>query len=466
MRDSFDRRGFLRRAALLSGGAFVAPSLAGLAACSQATGPRPRVRGYGPPLPGAVSELLVPAGFSIVRLSATFQPSAADPGLVVPPMVDGMAAFPAGSGRVRLVRNHEVRDRATVARPLAAGPRAYDARAGGGTTTLELRQDGDGAVELVREFVSLSGTHTNCAGGPTPWGSWVTCEETTVGPRAGFERAHGYCFEVPAGADGPVEPVPLPAMGRFVHEAMAVDPHTGAVYLTEDVRFDAAAERGAGFYRYLPDVPGDLAAGGRLQMLAVADRPGYVTARGQVPGTVLAAAWVDIDDPDPADAETNPSAVYRQGRARGAAAFDRLEGCWWGDGNVYFNATSGGDAGAGQVWAYRPRDRDGGALTLVFESPSREVLDSPDNLCVSPRGGLVICEDGGGIQFIRGLTPRGEIFDFVRSAGEASEFAGACFSPDGRTLFFNVQGASTAAGAAAQPGGTYAVWGPWENGAL
>jgi secreted PhoX family phosphatase len=156
--------------------------------------------------------------------------------------------------------------------------------------------------------------------------------------------------------------------------------------------------------------------------------------------------------------------VFQQGWARGGAVFQRLEGCWYGEGNVYFNATSGGNVGAGQVWSYRQTGDDRGELTLIFESPSREVLDSPDNLCMSPRGGLVICEDSAGEQFLRGLTTDGQIFDFIRTAGVSAETAGACFSPDGKTLFFNIQGGTSAA--TTLTGGTYAIWGPWENGAL
>jgi secreted PhoX family phosphatase len=467
MTHDLDRRTFLRHAALLGGGVLMAPSLEGLSACSRSTAPLPRGLGYGPLTPSAhVPELWIPQGFTARKLSTTRAPSTVNPGLTVQYGVDGMAAFAAGDGIVRLVRNHEVRDTAADARLLGPGAHAYDRRAGGGTMTLELRQGRDGSVELAREFVSLSGTHTNCAGGPTPWGSWITCEETTVGPASGFERAHGYCFEVPATADGEVEPVPLRAMGRFVHEALAVDPRSGAVYLTEDQTYDPAvpAGKGAGFYRFLPAQPGSLAAGGRLQMLAVHGRPNYVAVRGQTVGASLAAEWVDIAEPDPPTAETNSSAVFQQGWARGGAVFQRLEGCWYGEGSVYFNATSGGDVGAGQVWSYRPAGADGGVLALVFESPSRDVLDSPDNLCVSPRGGLVLCEDSGGEQFLRGLTTGGEIFDFVRTAGASAETAGACFSPNGRTLFFNIQGGTSAATTLA--GGTYAIWGPWETGAL
>ena len=469
MTPNIDRRTFIRRAAVLGGGVLIAPPLQGLAACSRATGPMPRALGYGPlALSPDVPELWVPEGFRVRKLSTTRAPSLADPALTVAYGLDGMAAFATGDGVLRLVRNHEIRDVAATARLLGPGARAYDRAAGGGTTTLELRQARDGSVELAREFVSLSGTHTNCAGGRTPWGSWITCEETTVGPAAGYGQPHGYCFEVPAAADEEVEPVPLREMGRFVHEAVAMDPRTGIVYLTEDVTWDPAvpAGRGAGFYRFIPRVRGHLAEGGRLQMLRVGGRPNYVTATGQTAGAALQAEWVDIPDPDPADAESNLSTVFQQGWAQGAAAFQRLEGCWYGDETIYFNATSGGDAGAGQVWSYRPDGGDGGTLALVFESPSREVLDSPDNLCVSPRGGLVICEDGAGVQFLRGLMPDGSIFDLVRTHAESPETAGACFSPDGRTLFFNIQGGTTATSSVALNGGTYALWGPWERGAL
>jgi secreted PhoX family phosphatase len=469
MEHPIDRRAFLRRAAVLSGGAF-APSLLGLSSLSDPGRPVPRTDGYGPLVRSPhVPELWVPEGFTVRKLGTTRAPSLVNPAWEVRYGVDGMAAF---SGRqdgiVRLVRNHEVADTAATARLLGPGERAYDRKAGGGTSTLELRQGDDGEVRLVREFVSLSGTHTNCAGGRTPWGSWISCEETTVGPGTGYEQAHGYCFEVPADADGEVEPVPLKALGRFVHEALAVDAESGIVYLTEDMRHDPSvgAGRGSGFYRFIPNRPGRLAEGGRLQMLRVKDLPQYFTGTGQTVRASLRVDWVDIDDPDPAAAETNVSAVFQQGWAKGGAMFQRLEGCFAGQGNIYFDATEGGDARAGQVWSYRPADEDEGVLTLLFESPSRDVLDGPDNLCLSPRGGLMICEDGLADQYIRALTPEGALFDMVRTDGVSSEFAGVCFAPNGQTLFFNIQGGTRATSAATLSGGTYAVWGPWQRGPL
>jgi secreted PhoX family phosphatase len=379
-----------------------------------------------------------------------------------------MAAFPGPGGSTRLVRNHEISDPETRARPFGT-ERVYDPRAGGGTTTVELRISGDRSgrrIEVAREFPSLNGTLVNCAGGPTPWGAWLSCEETTVER----ERRHGYVFEVPSLANGAAEPVPLVAMGRFTHEAVAVDPRTGIVYETEDMRYEPSnGLPGSGFYRFIPARPGELAAGGILEMLAVRGSPNYLTATGQTPGALLPVEWVRIEAPDPASASDDASTVFREGQSKGAAIFHRLEGCWYGDGSIYFDATAGGDARAGQVWQYRPpaagsSPEAGGDLVLVFESPGADVLQSPDNICVSPRGGIAVCEDGEGVQFVRGLTRDGAIFDLVEQAEPISEFAGACFSPDGEVFFFNIQGSTSSDGS--EPGATYAMWGPWELGAL
>ena len=420
--------------------------------------------GYGPLQPvrdetTGLPLLHLPAGFRYLTFGWTGDPLA--DGRPTPPAHDGMAAFAAAGSRIRLVRNHEVRSGGAFAdRPL------YDAIGGGGTTTVEF----DTASGTVHDaWPSLAGTAVNCAGGPPPWSSWLTCEETVYGPGfdpsllrlslqleiPDYQRPHGYVFEVPA--EGAATAEPLRAMGRFVHEAVSIDPATGIVYETED--------RGAaGFYRFLPLEPGNLPAGGRLEMLAIAGGPRSDLRTGQTVDIWRPVSWAPIEDPDPA--EVSDHSVFEQGAAGGGATFGRLEGTWYGDGRIFIVSTDGGEAEAGQVWEYDPR---GERLRLVFESPGNGVLDMPDNLCVSPRGGLVLCEDGGTDNFVRGLTLDGEIFPFAKNnvvvdgerngfAGDfrAREFAGATYSPDGRWLFLNAQ----------TPGITFAVTGPWADGVL
>ena len=459
-----DRRIFLRRTAAV-GGALLAPSLTGLMACTEnalepsAAAPLKQARkgegGYGELRPSKdVGEMIaLPKGFHAALLSTAGE---AMVGGTVPYGFDGMAAFAAGRGLVRLIRNHELRDTPEFGSKAFAGS-PYDEKGPGGNTTLEVRVFPNGRAELVKQFASLTGTSTNCAGGSTPWRTWISSEETTMGGKVGFGRNHGYNFEVRVDSDGISDAVPVRAMGRFDHEAVAVDPNTGVVYQTED-------RTPSGFYRYIPDSYGQLRKGGKLQVLAIAGKPGYDTMTGQQRFSPMKVKWVRIPDPDSPKGELESGFVCNQGLERGAAQFARLEGRWYGDRSIFFNATSGGDAGAGQVWQYHIGRKE---LQLIFESPSLDVLNSPDNICVSPRGGLVLCEDGSGVQHVRGLTRSGEIFDLVRNDLNGSEWAGACFGPDGRTLFVNIQGETRPL---QNPGGdkglTFAIWGPWEEGAL
>jgi secreted PhoX family phosphatase len=479
-----ERRQFLRGAIAAAGTAVALPALQGLNFLSA----RGRVYaasgkgGYGPLVPTAdlrdgALRLALPEGFQYRSFSISGD--VMSDGQIVPIAMDGMGAFNMPDGKIRLVRNHEDRN-AAGAGTVAVDANAYD-RLGGGTTTLVVDPF---TRELERDFISLSGTTVNCAGGITPWNSWITCEETNVGATpTGWTKQHGYCFDVPAAANGTVPAVAIPSMGRFAHEAIAVDPKTWIVYETED-----NGRTNSGFYRFIANTPGVLANGGALEMLAIDGSWQYNTQTGQTVGAALPVTWVPIADPNPPG--TSSTAVYNQGRALGAASFARLEGCWWGNGAVYFASTNGGEARQGQIWELRPKG-DGGTLTLIYESPAASVLSFPDNLAVSPQGALLLCEDApGNDQYLRGVTLDGTLFDFGLNLETAHEWAGATFvDPDmswndskirgdnaplgGRwdrvTLFVNRQGATSGAtppALAANQGMTFAIWGPWESGAL
>jgi uncharacterized protein len=465
-----DRRNFLHRLGLASGGLFVACS--GLLKRSEVfaqTGDLSNFRaiGYGELVPTAAKNtgetfLALPKGFEYNVIGKVGGAMSDDN--KTPRAHDGMAAFKV-KNELRVVRNHEVTNNRVPINGSAIGANPYDESAGGGTTTLVINPK---TREIVRDFVSLSGTLINCCGGRTPWGSWISCEETTLGQTVrplknggkwgGFAKPHGYCFEVSASANSAVSPVPLKAMGRFVHEAIAVDKKSGVVYLTEDMT-------PAGFYRFLPKRHKRLAEGGVLQMLAVKDKANYDTRKGQKIGASFAANWVTVDNPDPLEADTDDLAVQRQGQKKGAALFTRLEGCYADDkGRIYFDSTSGGDNSGGQIWLYEPTSKNEGRLTLLFESPSREILDMPDNMCMRPKTKLLfICEDSdyvgeGGTpeNYIKILTTDGRIANFARNITPnfiKSEFAGSTFSKDGKTLFVNLQ----------TVGATFAIWGDWES---
>lgn len=465
-----DRRAFLTNLTVISGGlALAGSSLLRREAVFAQTGDvlKYRATGFGELIPTAAKNtgetyLSLPKGFEYNVLGKV--KTQMSDGRPTPAAHDGQWTFRV-KNELRIVRNHEVSGGSVPKEQAGIGSRNhYDETCGGGTTTLVIDPKTN---TLIRDFVSLSGTLINCAGGPTPWGSWITCEETTLGPSVrtrasdgrktgGYPKPHGYCFEVPASANSEVVPVPLKAMGRFTHEAVAVDRRTGIVYLTEDYN-------PSGFYRFIPKRNKRLADGGVLQMLAVEGKPEFDTRTGQITGGSLASIWVTIDEPDPAAADIDPSAVYKQGKAKGGAAFARLEGCEIDrSGRVYFTATSGGENKGGQIWMYDPAGKDAGRLTLVFESPDQRVLHMPDNICLMPKSELLfICEDSdyagqNSINHIRVLTPEGKIADFARNISKdfsRSEFCGSTFSPDGKTLFVNLQLA----------GVTLAIWGDWSR---
>jgi len=307
--------------------------------------------------------------------------------------------------------------------------------------------------------MSLMGTETNCAGGRTPWGSWLTCEECFEEPGTTFEwgkvisreRRHGYVFEVPANAGRAVRPQPLTAMGRFEHEAAAVDPATGAVYMTEDRHRSL-------FYRFLPAVPGRLADGGKLQALAVAGQPSFDarnwgTHRDIEPGFQVSTTWVDLPDPD-----SRSNDLRFRGFDLGAARFARGEGLCYAEGELVFTCTIGGSERLGQVYGFRPGavtagNEQPGTLRLIAEATRDSLLQHADNVTYSPWGDLVICEDTVGHCGLVGITPDGRQYPVADNAYSPAELAGICFSPDGRVMFVNVQ----------QRGLTLAIRGPWER---
>lgn len=454
-----DRRSFARGMAALAFGGLAA-SCARPFAMAPDDGPI-GAPGYGPLIEDAGGLIDLPRGFSY-RIISSLGDAMSD-GNKVPDRADGMGCFRLDANRIALVRNHELGAHHAATGPFIGGAHervtAFDRITAsgqpmpGGTTTIVLDAR---TLTVQSQYLSLVGTIRNCAGGITPWGSWLTCEEDVT--RAGTGRTpgtrdHGWVFEVPAAAGRLVDPVPLTAMGRFNHEAACVDPRTGIVYLTED-RDDSL------FYRFLPEVPGRLSAGGRLQALAFAEGSRTDTRNwngaDMLPREEVGARWIDLSGVDAPDDD-----LRNRGHAAGAALFARGEGIWWGNGELYFTATSGGRARQSQVFRYtpsraegRPGERDApGRLKLFLDSPGSDTLSFADNLTVMPNGHLMLCEDqytDGAVNHLRGVTPAGDIYPFARLR-LPTEPAGVCFSPDGRTMFVNLY----------SPTRTLAITGPW-----
>jgi secreted PhoX family phosphatase len=446
-----DRRRFAVNMATALGGLAVAGCAQRSAVLASAGITAP---GYGPIVADPAGLIDLPAGFSYHVISQ-FGDRMSD-GLVVPDRADGMGCFALPGGRHALVRNHElainrIDDGALRGRnpDLAAFDRLPDGRAlPGGTTTIILD---NASGRVLSQHLSLAGTIRNCAGGVTPWGSWLTCEEDVTRAGNGVRQDHGWVFEVPAAANGLVDPQPIRAMGRFNHEAAAVDPRTGIVYLTED-RDDSL------LYRFLPQERGRLGKGGRLQALALRDTARTDsrnwTGEHMAQGEWLPVRWIDLDGTEAPDDD-----LRLRGNRAGALRFARGEGIHWGDGELFFCCTSGGAARLGQIMRLRPGPPRAGQSTdrlqLFVESRAKAMLDFGDNLTMAPTGHLVVCED----QYTKvvanrliGVTPAGATY--VLGALKAqTELAGACFSPDGRTLYVN----------AYSPAKTLAITGPWRN---
>jgi uncharacterized protein len=407
--------------------------------------------GYGALVPDPDGILDLPVGFRY-RVISTEGEKLTGGGLV-PGSHDGMAAFSASVFGDLVVRNHEINPEdaaedgiVTVAH--VAG-RTYDPEGAGGTTTLLVRNG-----RLISHKISLAGTLDNCAGGPSPWGTWLSCEETVDT----LSKPHGYVFEVDPWRGG--NPEPIVAMGRFEHEAVAFD-RFGTAYLTEDTDGPYGL-----IYRFRParrfGGRGSLHAGGVLQGMSVVG-VGADLSEVTVPGTVLPVRWVEIPNVNPGD---DDASTREQGIGKGATPIQKAEGAWRGrDGSIWFTASyasgpSPADpedeptaaAHSGQIWKYDPRDDK---IELVTFFPVGTAWDGPDNITVGPHGFALACTDGEDDNYLVGVDEKGNVWPFAFNPSESSdEFAGATFSADGRTLYVNIQ---------AVPAFTLAITGPWRG---
>lgn len=403
----------------------------------------------------------LPEGFSYTIFSRTGERM--DDGLSVPGKHDAMGAFAyirddgtIDPDRTVLIRNHEIEDGHKTTGPFRHiddllgfdTSKLYDPGHGkpsrGGTTTMVYNTK---TKELESHWMSLAGTERNCAGGITPQNSWLTCEETASVKGERFEQDHGYVFEVPATTTPSLaDPKPIKAMGRFMHEATCTDPRTGIVYLTED-RHDGI------LYRYVPKDRNNLHAGGTLQALRIDHTPSFDTRNWDGikinPREPVTCSWITLDD-----VESPKDDLRYRGFNAGAARFARGEGMWWGEDGAYFAATTGGPGYHGQIWRITPDPETGvDVLELFIEPNDPSVLHRADNICFSPWGDLIVCEDENEPPRMIGVTISGELYVIGRNARDNSEFAGATFSADGTTLFVNVQ----------NPGYTLAITGPWDR---
>ncbi len=458
------RRSVIRRA--------MATSLAfgGLSALARVVGvSEHNARALGHPLRDPKSILDLPREFTYRVVSVTGE--VMNDGLLVPARPDGMGAFEDDRGHIVLMRNHELRSddpslgpwgpdndllTASYARCAYGSPRHNESRGSipkGCVTRVVLDPR---SLDVERQVLAMGGMSRNCAGGVTPWGTWLTCEEDTDPHATDDELRHGFVFEVEATTNTGIQVAsPITHMGRFRHEAAGVHRPSGCVFMTEDMRDGL-------FYRYVPSHPGALRRGGELCALALA--PTDTRRRAMLRGIAAPTRWIPLRD------VTAPKNDLRlRGRAAGAFPFVRGEGVWIGTDGIYFACTEGGTRGLGQVWRYEPSPYEGteteskrpGLLRLIYECRSVDAPAMCDNITVAPWGDLLICEDRSRSRVgtartnaIWGLTPRGESYRFAVNRLDTSEFSGACFSPDGATLFLNLH----------QAGLTLAIRGPWPKG--
>lgn len=332
------------------------------------------------------TRMLVPRGFTVRELARTGRPVLQDKPYVWHRQPDGGAVIPLKDSGWVYTSNSEI-----------------NRRGEGGVGALRFNARG----ELIDSYSICSGTRNNCAGGPTPWGTWLTCEEIPL----------GLVYE--CDPTGQTTAVAFPALGAFTHEAVAVDPVRRHLYLTEDMP-------DGNLYRFVPDhYPLDGRAdlgSGRLEV-AIADSVDVYTTR--------TLGWAPVPVPIPA----NKSATPTRKQVPGAAHFNGGEGIWYHEGSVYFSSK-----GDNRVWAL---DTHTDALELIYDK-QRDGIFNPgikdvDNVTVSAGGDVVVAEDGSEMRLIvvgKGQKP----FELINVIGhEGSEITGPAFSPDGSRLYFSSQ---------------------------
>jgi uncharacterized protein len=366
-----------RRTALRAGaGAALAlglgPGLLGNGFEAIARRARPGRGPYGPVGPPDENGIRLPRGFRSRMFARAGQPV---PGTAYPwhAFPDAMGTIRTGDGGFILVSNSEI-------------PGGL-----GGASSIRLGPDG----EIRDAYRILSGTSNNCAGGVTPWDTWLSCEEVE----------DGRVWECDPGGGAPVE---RPAMGTFNHEAACVDPKRRRLYLTED-------EGSAGFYRFTPDRYPDLSSG-RLEVAGV-------HGNGLV-------RWLRVPDP-------SASAQRTLAQVPGATHFRRGEGIWFDRGTVYMATTSDD-----RVWAYDTKTRE---IEILYDGKAlgdRAPLHEVDNVTVSEQSGdMFVCEDADDLD-ICVVTPEGQVARFLQLTGTQqteTELTGPVFDPSGRRFFVSSQ---------------------------
>ncbi|MFI8290047.1 alkaline phosphatase PhoX [Streptomyces sp. NPDC085614] len=383
-----ERRSFLRGAVIgTSAAAFggaLWQSAASAAPAQPGTGP------YGALGAADANGILLPSGFSS-RVIARSGQTVSGTSYTWHNAPDGGACFANGTGWI-YVSNSEINP-------------------SGGASAVRF----DSAGTVTGAYRILSNTRQNCAGGKTPWNTWLSCEEVSL----------GYVYETdPFGVNAAVR---RDALGRFKHEAAAADPVRRAIYLTED-------ETNGCFYRFLPTTWGNLSAG-TLQVF----KAGTATS-----GTFT---WQNVPDPD-----GSPTATRDQ--VSGAKRFNGGEGCYYADDTVWF--TTKGD---NRVWQV---DLAAGTYQLAYDdslvSGGGAPLTGVDNVTGTSSGDLFVAEDGGNME-ICVITPDDVVAPFLRISGQSgSEITGPAFSPDGRRLYFSSQRGTSGSSSG---GITYEVTGPF-----